>query len=449
MKRFLTCLILVVVFAAVASAKEEGLEVTVYTIDLGLIKDVRYVDVPKGVGQIAFEDVASRIDPTSVHFKSLGDSPTTLLEQNYEFDLASTSKIMEKYRGSEIQLVTETGQVYEGILMGYDGGSVVLMEDEARGPVKSIRMEQVLHSLFPELPEGLIAKPTLVWHTHNERGGRELAEVSYLTSGLTWHAEYVAVAAQDDRSIDLAAWVSIDNRSGATYEDALIKLVAGDVHRAVERPRVIRAKGLAEMDMAAPPAEEAFAEYHLYTMPRKATIKDNQIKQLTFFPSTKVDASKEYEFDWRKGNKVRVTLKFANSEGAGLGVPLPEGKVRVYKRDSSGSLQFAGEDIVDHTAVDETVSVYIGDAFDVVAERTKTDYRKISSRVTEESFEVVVRNHKDEDIVVRVVDHFYAEWEVISATHSYRKKDAYTLVFDIGVAKDGTAKVAYTVRTTR
>jgi hypothetical protein len=449
MKRFLISLVLLVLIPAYAVAQEEGLEVTVYTIDLGLIKDIRYVDVPKGFGEIEFRNVASRIDPTSVHFKSLGDSPTVLLEQNYEFDLASTSKIMEKYRGSAIELVTETGQIYEGILMGYDGGSVVLMENETSGPVKSIRMEQVLYSHFPELPEGLISRPTLVWHTHSDRGGRELAEVSYLTSGLTWHAEYVAVAAQDDRSIDLAAWVSIDNRSGATYEDAEIKLVAGDVHKVVERPVRAYAKGIAEMEMAAPPAEEAFAEYHLYTMPRRATIKDNQIKQLTFFPSTGVAASKEYEFDWRKGSKVRVTLKFANSENAGLGVPLPGGKVRVYKRDNSGSLQFAGEDIIDHTAVDETVNVYIGDAFDVVAERKKTDYRKISTRVTEEDFEVVIRNHKDEDVVVKVVDHFYAEWDVISATNSYRKRDASTLVFDIGVAKDGTAKIAYTVRTTR
>jgi hypothetical protein len=452
-------LILLTAGCFLVTAKPAGAEVsvTVYNQDLGLIKDVRELEFQKGRSIIQFTDVAARIDPTSVHFKPVNPSDrVSILEQNYQYDLVSSTKILQKYVDKEIELFTksqgssEQGKSFRGRLLSFSGDNVTLQEPE--GAIRIVRLDEVRDLYFPTLPEGLITKPTLVWLLDSGVSGKRKAEVSYLTGGINWHAEYVAVVDQRDENLQLAGWVSIDNRSGATYEDAKVKLIAGEVHRVIEErilPRV--AKGyVPEMAVAGPQFEEKpFFEYHLYTLVRPATIKDNEIKQVSLFPSTGVGVKKIYTYDGaRYQDKVRVELEFKNSESAGLGIPLPEGKIRVYKEDVDRALEFVGEDKIDHTPKDEKVRVFLGNAFDIVGERQKSDFKKIGDDITDESYRIKLRNHKEEAVEVVVVEHLYAytEWEIRESSHTYEKKDASTIEFQIQLAPDLEVVLNYTVR---
>jgi hypothetical protein len=439
---------------------ESSVAVTIYNQDLGLVKDVRELEFQKGKSVVKFTDVAAQIDPTSVHFKLVeaGDK-VAILEQNYQYDLVSSSKILEKYIDKEIELFTKgegtSGQEksYKGILLSYSDQNLTLKEPE--GAIRIVRLNEVRDMYFPSLPEGLITKPTLVWLLDSQVSGKRKAEVSYLTSGINWHAEYVAVVDQLDQNLELAGWVSIDNRSGATYEEAKIKLIAGEVHRVKEEiplPRLGKGEVMT-MAAGAPQFEEKpFFEYHLYTLLRPATIKDNEIKQLSLFPTTNVKVKKIFTYDGAKDDKnVKVELEFKNSEADGLGMPLPQGKIRVYKADVDKSLEFVGEDLIDHTPKDEKVRVFLGNAFDIVGERKRTDFKQISTDVTEESFEIKLRNHKEEAVEVVVVEHLYSytSWEIIESNFKYEKKDAGTIEFKIPLAKDEEKIINYTVRYTR
>lgn len=445
--------------ASVWSA-ESSVAVTIYNQDLGLVKDVRELEFQKGKSVVKFTDVAAQIDPTSVHFKPVeaGDK-VAILEQNYQYDLVSSSKILEKYIDKEIELFTKgegtSGQEksYKGILLSYSGENLTLKEPE--GAIRIVRLNEVRDMYFPSLPEGLITKPTLVWLLDSQVSGKRKAEVSYLTSGINWHAEYVAVVDQMDQNLELAGWVSIDNRSGATYEEAKVKLIAGEVHRVREEMIPLRlGKGeVMEMAAGAPQFEEKpFFEYHLYTLLRPATIKDNEIKQVSLFPTTDVKVKKIFTYDGAREEKsVKVEVEFKNSQAEGLGMPLPKGKIRVYKADVDKSLEFVGEDLIDHTPKDEKVRVFLGNAFDIVGERKRTDFKQISTDVTEESYEIKLRNHKEEAVVVVVVEHLYSytTWEIIESNFKYEKKDAGTIEFKIPLAKDEEKIINYTVRYTR
>lgn len=430
--------------------------VTIYNQDLGLVKDVRELEFEKGKSIIKFTDVAARIDPTSVHFKPVSPSDrVSILEQNYQYDLVSSAKILQKYVDKEIELFTKSSEPmgqeksYKGKLLSYSNENVTLQE--AEGAIRIVRLDEVRDLYFPSLPEGLITKPTLVWLLDSQVSGKKKAEVSYLTSGINWHAEYVAVVDQRDENLELAGWVSVDNRSGATYEDAKVKLIAGEVHRVREEripPRL--AKGYAADVVSAPQFEEkAFFEYHLYTLLRPATIKDNEIKQVSLFPSANVKTEKIFTYDGaRYETKVRVELEFKNSESAGLGMPLPQGKIRVYKEDVDKALEFVGEDKIDHTPKDEKVRVFLGNAFDIVGERQKTDFKKIREDITEETYQIKLRNHKEESVEVVVVEHLYAytEWEIRESTFPYEKKDANTIEFKIQLDPDQEVVLNYTIR---
>jgi len=430
--------------------------VTIYNQDLGLVKDVREMEFQKGMSIIKFTDVASQIDPTSVHFKPVNPSDqVSILEQNYQYDLVSSAKILQKYVDKEIELFTKSEgpkgeeKSYKGTLLSYSNENVTIQEPG--GAIRIIRLDEVRDLYFPTLPEGLITKPTLVWLLDSQVSGKRKAEVSYLTNGINWHTEYVAVVDQKDQNLELAGWVSVDNRSGATYEDAKVKLIAGEVHRIEEMPPPRYGKGLA-MEMAAAPSqfeEKAFFEYHLYTLLRPATIKDNEIKQVSLFPSTNVKAKKIFTYDGaRYDKKVRVEMEFKNAESEGLGMPLPEGKIRVYKMDVDKSLEFVGEDRIDHTPKDEKVRVFLGNAFDIVGERKKTDFKQITDDITEESYQIKLRNHKEESVEVVVVEHLYSyvQWEIKESSFPYEKKDANTIEFKIQLAKDQEGTLNYTVR---
>ncbi len=430
-----------------AGAQGKQVSITIYQNNYGLVRDVREMELKAGVQEIRFTDVASQIDPTSVHFKSLtAPDQTAILEQNYEYDLVSAEKILQKYLDQSVQLFTKEGKIFEGKLLSA-GGTVVLEKKD--GGIQSIAMANVQNVDFPKLPAGLITRPTLVWYLSNEKDGKHRMETSYLTEGIGWHAEYVALVNKDDTALDLSAWVSVDNQSGTDYENAKLKLIAGDVHRATPpSPRHMDYEVQA-MAKAVPDRQfeaKAFFEYHLYTLQRAATIKNNQIKQLSLFPTATTPVKKIYEYDGSKNEKkINVRLEFENTEKNGLGLPVPAGKVRVYKSDEDQSQIFIGEDQIDHTPKDEKIRLYVGDAFDVVGERKQINYKQLGDRAREETWEIKLRNHKKEDIEVLVTEHLWGDWEIRESSHPYNKKDAGTIEFVIPVKKDAEAIVKYTV----
>ena len=420
-------IILSIVFHTLVSAQQISL--TVYNSDIALVKDVRVLDLSKGLSTIAYKDVAGRIDPTSVHFTSLtsGDA-LAILEQNFEYDLVDARKVFTKYIDRQIRAVTVGGDLFGGVLLNADGNELVI--ENSDGGILVLRRDRIQHFQFPELPEGLITKPTLVWMVNNSGASRQKTELRYLTEGVNWHAEYVAVVDASDTELSLSGWVSLDNRSGMTYPDVKLKLVAGDVHRAEKRGRrIARTNELALAAADEPQFEErAFFEYHVYSLGRRTTLKDRQTKQLSLFPATRSTARKVYVYDGAvNGKKVRVNMEFENRKQEGLGLPLPAGTIRVYKADIDGALEFIGEDSIDHTPIDETVRILLGNAFDLTGERIRKSVKKIGDRAREETVEVILKNHKKEDVEIVIVEHIYGDWTVSRCSHSYNKKDAWTL----------------------
>ncbi|WP_298434231.1 DUF4139 domain-containing protein [Geobacter sp.] len=437
-------------------ADQKGIELTVYNQNLGLVKERREIGLPAGSGELRFMDVAAQVIPTSVAISS-PDGGLRVLEQNYEYDLLSPQKLLEKYVGKEVKLYqknprTEREETVTATLLSTTGGPVFRIGDE-------ITFGHPGRLIFPGVPEDLIARPTLVWLLESDSAKPRPVEATYLTAGITWRADYVLTLDEKDQRGDLAGWVTIDNRSGATYRNATLKLVAGDIHRVAEEgPRL--EKTLRATAMAAPPQfrEEAFFEYHLYTLQRPSTIKDNQTKQISLVTASAVPVKKEYLFrgegfyytapagDTVGNRKVGVYVELENSKEHHLGMPLPKGVVRLYKRDTGGSLQFVGEDAIDHTPEKEKVRVKVGDAFDVVGERKQTEWKKLASDTYEAAFEVRLRNHRQEDVTVRVVEPIPGDWTILSSSHPHTKEEAHAASFTVPVPKDGEATLTYRVR---
>jgi hypothetical protein len=466
MKRLVALLLLVLVPAtapaahgatlAVGRDAQKDVMVTVYNGNLGLVKDTRGAQLPAGVHEIQYADVASLIDPTSVHLKSLTNpAGLRILEQNYEYDLLSSEKLMEKYVGKKVRLYQSDGTWHDATLLS------------TAGPIFEINGQIHLghhgRLVLPSLPENLVAKPTLVWLLRNQTAAPQTVQASYLTRGLNWKADYVMVVDASETRSDVTGWVTIDNKSGATYTNAALKLVAGDVNRAEGERRVPRALELASKAASMADASrdfksEGFFEYHLYTLDGRTTIKDNQTKQLTLMAANGVVVQKQLIYygaqDYYRtsygmpmsNQKVGVYLELKNSQDQRLGVPLPKGKIRVYKADASGSQQLIGEDWIDHTPKDEKIKIKMGDAFDVVGERTQKEWRKIGTNLYEVEWEISLRNHKKEDQTVTVIEPVPGDWQVLTSTHAWEKPQAHTLRFTIPVAKEGASKLVYRVR---
>ncbi|MGD2247300.1 MAG: DUF4139 domain-containing protein [Candidatus Methanofastidiosia archaeon] len=420
-------------------------EVTIYNQNFGVVKELREINLDEGLNTVLIQDVAKLIDPTSVSIKDL-TGVTQVLEQNYLYDLVNKQKIYEKYIGKEITIIDKNQNTITGVLLSFLGNELIIQNDTG---VHVVMAEQVS---LPKLPEGLITKPTLKWLLESEKAGTHDIQLSYMTSGLNWVCDYVAVVDEDDSHVDLTCWVTITNNSGATYKNAKLKLIAGEVHKVEEGvPPPVAYEEEAKAG-AAQFQEEAFFEYHLYTLQRKTDIMDNQQKQVTLFTADSVAVQKEYVFEesnyYRGSNQgnVKVMLTFENTQDNNMGMPLPKGKVRVYKKDSEGQLQFVGEDLIDHTPKDEKLRIYLGDAFDLVAQKKQTDYNRITDRIVEVSYEVSLRNHKDEPVTIAVVQKVWGEWRIVDTTHDYIKEDAWTCVWYIEVPKDGEVTLTYTVR---
>jgi len=437
---------------------QQDVAVTIYNSNIGLVKDTRLIDLKPGIHELKFMDVAGKIDPTTVHIKSLiNGSSLNVLEQNYEYDLLSPQKLLEKYVGQKVQLATfnnetKKEEIIEATLLSTQGGNIFQIGDK-------IHIGHYGRILLSKIPENLISQPTLVWMLESRLSRPQKVEASYLTSGINWKADYVTVLNKSDTMTDMTGWVTIDNRSGATYQNALLKLVAGDIHRVQGEMRMDYARPMAAAkEVSQQFKEESFFEYHLYTLDRRTTIKDNQTKQMSLLDANQVPVKKLFVFsghpqyyysryDQRTNKqKVGVFLELENTKKNNLGMPLPKGTIRVYKEDKDGSLQFVGEDRIDHTPKDEKFKIKIGEAFDVVAEKIQTEYKHLGYNLYEVAFEVSLRNHKKEDIKVLVEEPIPGDWEMLSNTHSYEKLSANLIRFNVPVAKDQEVKAKYRIR---
>ena len=465
-------LVVAVAAPAAVAQEKEGVAVTVYNGGYCVVREVRSLDIGKD-GIVKFTDVAKRIDATTVHFKSLTDPKAKLLEQNYQYDLVSANKLLQKYIDKKIDVICEGKSTYAGVLLSFDGRQLVLKQEDGK-IVMVQRPDNVRDIRFSALPGGLLTRPTLVWLVATEKPGKQLAEVTYQASGISWHAEYVLVLNGNDTAADLSGWVSVQNNSGKTYTESKMKFIAGDVRRVVDAPRELRyARGVAmAKGTVAPMQEKAFFEYHMYTLPRPSTVADNEIKQLEMFtPARGVKVDKKYlynplgSFRWGYGGrytdrsygvtspkKVNVFIEFKNTKQNQLGMPLPAGKIRVYKQDPDDkALEFIGEERIDHTPKDEELSLQIGNAFDIVGERKQTEFRVESGRKwMSESIEIKIRNHKKEDVTVRIKEPLYrwVNWKIVEKSHEFKKLDSRNIAFDVKVPKDGETKVTYTVEYT-
>jgi hypothetical protein len=444
---------------------QQSVAITVYNSNLGLVKDTRTLRLPRGASQLRFMDVAQQINPATVHIKSTaGPNELEVIEQSYEYDLLNPQKLLDKYVGKELTLVLRTVEnntdklsPTRATLLANNQGQVWQIGDQI-----VINPTNIAEIRFDHLPADLIAKPTLVWSLDNSGAQEHKVEASYLTQGLNWRADYVVVVNQNDTQADLNGWVTINNNSGTAYRNAELKLVAGDVHRAPEMEMMVDAAisvGSAQARRQPQFEEQAFFEYHLYTLQRPTTMKNNETKQINLLSAANFNVKKELVLDGQHyyfqgynnpgepiKEKIGVFVSFKNSKENSLGQPLPAGIVRVYKADSAGAQQFVGEDRIDHTPKDETVRVKLGDAFDVVAERKQIDYKAVSRRVIEYAYEIRIRNHKEEDVTVVVNEPIGGDWEIVSSTFPAEKTAAFAARFNVPVAKDGEAALSYRVR---
>lgn len=445
--------------------EQNSVAITIYNVNLGLVRDRRDIRLPRGESALKFEGVASQINPATVHIKSLtAPDDLAIVEQNYEYDLLTPQKLLDKYVGKKIVLVLRSIENQnerlvptDAVLLANNNGAIWQINDRI-----VINPSNIAEIRFPQLPESLIARPTLVWRLANEKNLTQTVEASYLTGGINWRADYVVLINADDTRADLTAWVTIDNNSGAEFKNAELKLVAGDIHRAEDRAAY---EGRMRDDVAKSAArqeqfkEESFFEYHLYTLQRRTTIKNAQTKQISLLDARGVSASKQfiiygqpyyYHGYNRPGDpikeKVGVYIELMNSEKNGLGQPLPAGIVRLYKADAAGGQQFIGEDRIDHTPKDESVKLKVGDAFDIVGERKMMDYRVIASDVYEYAYQITFRNHKKEPVTITVNEPIGGDWEMLSATHKWQKTAAFAARFAVPVAANGSATLNYRVR---
>jgi hypothetical protein len=443
---------------------QTDLAVTVYNSNIALVRDVRQLTFPTGSFRLKFMDIAATVNPATVHFRSLTEpDKLSVIEQNYEYDLLEPAKLLHKYVGKEVTLV----RAYQ------DNGTTKREEIKAtllsdnNGPVWKIGNDIVTGMFaesyrFPEVPANLYDRPTLLMSLDNTGARKHQIEASYLATNLSWNSDYVLTVARDDKAADLDGWVTLANNSGTAFHNARLQLVAGELNRL---PQASTLGALARedraMNKAAAPQfqQESFSEYHLYSLGRRTSVEDKETKQISLLQGTGVPVEKVFVVNGQnfyyhnrynpgspQKDPVMVFYKFKNEEKSGLGMPLPAGNLRVYQKDSKGGVLFIGEDRIDHTPKDETVTVHIGNAFDIVAERKQTDYKSIATGVWEMEFEITLRNHKDSPITVEVNEPIGGDWEMLASTYKFTKTAAWAAQFRVPVEKNGTSVLKYRIR---
>ncbi len=464
--------VLVIFPAGAQDSASDGVSLTIYNQGTALVQDRRTFDLKQGVNTLDFTDVASSIDSTSVSFRSLTDpTGTSVLEQNYVYDLVGSSALLERYLDQRIEVITNDGTSFTGQLLSGRGGEIILKQDD--GQVVVLGQTSVRDIHFPALPDGLITRPTLRWMLQSANGGAQHVELTYLTGGMNWTADYTVLLANDNSNLNLNGWVTLTNTSGASFSDAQVKLVAGDVNRLPDPNQYYRDQLQmgAVADAAVPPAVEQrdFNEYKLYEIQRPVTVADNETKQVEFVTAANVPATTFFVYDGGSPfygyyspitdqyygqmgvTDVQNWLEFSTAEENGVGAALPAGRIRVYQEDVDGSALLIGENQIDHTAKGEQIKLYLGNAFDLVGEHTQTNFTFIASNVVEETFQIKLRNRKDNQAVeIRVPERLYrwSNWEILNASDEYTKTDATSIEFRV-IVQPGEEKVlTYTVRYT-
>jgi hypothetical protein len=443
---------------------QTDLAVTVYNSNIALIRDVRQLQLPTGNFRLKFEDIAATVNPATVHFRSLNEpEKVSVVEQNYEYDLLEPAKLLNKYVGKEVTLVrsymennTTKREEIKATLLANNNGPVWKIGNDI---VTGLYGESYR---FPEVPANLYDRPTLLMSLENSGSHKQNIEASYLANNLSWNADYVLTVGREDKAADLDGWVTVVNNSGTAFHNAKLQLVAGDLNRIPEPARY------KAMDaMAAAPVngrvqqfqQENFSEYHLYSLGRRTSVEDKETKQISLLQGSGVPVEKLFvvngqNFYYRNAQNpgsplkdpVQVFYKFKNEERAGLGIPLPAGNVRVYQKDSKGGILFIGEDRIEHTPKDEFITIKIGNAFDVVAERRQTDFKKIADRVYEMAFEITLRNHKDAPVTVQVNEPIGGDWDILSSTYDAKKTDVFAAQFNVPVKANGESVLKYRIR---
>jgi hypothetical protein len=468
---------------------------TIYNQNFFVAREYLLLDLNTGVNQVSFAGITSHLEPDSVILRDLTGRPLQILEQSYRNDPVSQELLLSFYEGKTIDFLVQRGEKSETIhgkiiRSGYVPISFYQQQNDGYPqpgigqPI--IEVDGVLRfglpgqPLFPALGGDTILKPTLSWDLSTTQAGKSQAEISYVSGGMTWQSDYNLVVSDGPKnsgmnSLDLVGWITMRNQSGKTFENARIKLLAGDVSKIQPMPMakaMYEAESRGRMADAAAPVvrEKSFDEFHLYTLERPATLRDNETKQIEFVRTTGIQSQRLYVYDGAQidqygyynyeqarndpgygtasNKKIWVLQEFKNSDTNHLGIALPKGRLRFYRRDSDGSLQFVGENTIDHTPKDEMIRIYTGNAFDIVGERKRTNYRVDSSKNwMDETFEIRVRNHKKDTANVRVVEHLYrwTNWKLIEQSHQFKKRDAQTIEFPVTVTPNGEAVVTYTV----
>lgn len=421
----------------------ENLDITIYEQGIALVKERREIELHDGINSIEYTDIASGINPASVIIQDPENKDTVLLEQNYEYDLINSSSLLEKYLGKEVNVTDRNGETYTGILLSHAGNSVVLETE-----TKKIVVLETFSKIELADSSGLSIKPALIWQVYSPVSGTRKLMISYLTRGMSWEADYVLISNAENTRADLRSWVNIDNRAGMTFENAVLKLVSGQINRVSQTvtPRTEEKAVANEVATSqAPFTEEGLFEYHFYTLKNPATLKNNQAKQISLLSANSVPIEKKLIYDSSLNDKVLAYFTFKNSNESGLGMPLPAGVIRVYSADSSGGLQFLGEDMIKHTPEAGELRVAVGSAFDLTAKRNETDYQRISDKVERVTSQIELNNSKSEDQAVTVVEHLFGEWEILESSDNYEKIDAFTIEFRVMVPAKGTKPISYTV----
>ena len=439
-------------YAFAAPANNSSLEVTIYNDNLALIKDTRIMEIPLGVTTLTFDNISNLITSETVTFKSLTNPDNVkLLEQNYEYDLVNEIKLMSKFLGEYIIVVTTEGRAYSGYLLSNSTGNIILSSGpDGTGKVTILQRTDIQSVHYPSLPEGLIIRPTLSWIINNTSSAKtHEVIVTYLTKGLSWKCDYVGILSEDDKYIDITSWVTLTNNTDMTFENTNLKLIAGDVNQVTQAidDLVFRYNYAAAPSMAAGSFEEkSFADYHLYTMLHTTTIKSNQTKQVELFSANKVHVKKTYEFSNYNTN-VKAYIEFENKELNDLGIPMPKGTFRVSKADTDGSLEFIGEDSIDHTAKDESVKLLLGNVFDVIVTRTLINRTSLGSSSYEDTYEIVIKNHKNTAIDITVIENMSrANWTILDSDFKHENINAYSFKFTQKVDANDSITIRYTVR---
>jgi hypothetical protein len=445
---------------ATTVADQQSVAVTIYNDNLALIKDARRVRLARDMNQLTWRDVSAQMRPETAQLRNVTNpAGFRLQEQTFDFDLLTPEKLLENHVGREVSVIrthptTGVDTRETATVLSTHGGVVLKFADRIETGVPG-------RLAFAGVPDTLHDTPTLVISLVNPTAGSQNLELSYLTGGLSWRADYVAELNERDDRLDLNGWVTLTNQSGAAYPNARLQLVAGDVNRVRDAQPMLRA-AMAKVADAAEMQQESLFEYHLYTLQRPTTLAQNQTKQVALMSASRVPVKKEfllqgenYYYSGQHGElgqkiKVGVFVEFDN-KGEGLGIPLPRGVIRLYKQDSQGNAQFVGEDRIDHTPKNETVRMKLGDAFDVTADRKQTDFKKLAgtsryNAVFESAYEIVLKNAKPEAVIVMVREPMPGDWEMVSESQPHTKAASGMAEWAVSVPAGGQATLSYRVR---